>query len=158
MWMNHMNSPGFGRPLGSRSDIALTEQQLRSLGVLEQYDLAPVRTRLVWATLLPGARLDPVIFEFRRYLGLGVLTNDSIPMFSRAVDEVWHTALLFSRLYADLCTQAFGRFIHHDPVTAPATVEDTDQAWAYFSDLYTSLYGDLTELWLHDRQAQMAPH
>lgn len=31
------------------------------------------------------------------------------------VDDGWHTLLLFTRDYADICQRHFGRFIHHMP-------------------------------------------
>ncbi len=33
------------------------------------------------------------------------------------IDDLWHTYLLFTRQYQKLCLNAFGRFIHHEPVT-----------------------------------------
>jgi hypothetical protein len=34
-----------------------------------------------------------------------------------AVDEMWHTFMLFSEAYAEFCENHFGFFIHHMPTT-----------------------------------------
>ncbi len=34
---------------------------------------------------------------------------------SRVVDDLWHAFMLHTREYADFCTAAFGRFLHHSP-------------------------------------------
>jgi hypothetical protein len=133
------------RPLGVRPDVSLTDSQLRSLQVLQDYDLSPIRNRLLHVELMPLSYIDPLLFEFRRYLGLTVITQKSMPMFSRLVDQVWHTTLLFTRLYADLCQQAFGIFLHHDPATE--TSPDPVQSWREFEEAYTALYGEVSDLW-----------
>ena len=140
------------RPLGVRADTALSPGQLRSLVILQGYDLNPVRERLLRTELLTPALVDLMIFEFRRYLGLRLVQGRSVPMLSRAVDEVWHTALLFTRLYADLCQNVFGSFMHHDPATE--AWPDVDERWNDFNASYHSLYGPLGVLWDNARRAQ----
>ena len=43
----------------------------------------------------------------------------SVAMPSRAVDEVWHNAMLHSRFYAALCQERVGWFVHHEPGPVP---------------------------------------
>src|SRR5580765_8144967 len=94
------------RPLGVRPDVELTDAQWTALQRLQDYDLAPVRARLLKTGAPPTERVDDAIFEFRRFLGLAVVGYDRrLAVAGAAVDEVWHTCLLFSRLYADLCEQ-----------------------------------------------------
>ncbi|MEU7633837.1 hypothetical protein AB0C34_28310 [Nocardia sp. NPDC049220] len=38
-----------------------------------------------------------------------------IGMPSHAVDEAWHGFILCTRLYAEFCAAAYGRFLHHFP-------------------------------------------
>src|SRR5436190_1842688 len=108
-------------PLGIRGDVHLTDAQARGLQVLQDYELHVVRDRILRDPVWPPALVDLMIFEFRRYLGLRLMLGRSVPMLNNLVDEVWHTCLLFTRLYADLCDQAFGTFIHHDPAIEPWT-------------------------------------
>ncbi|HLH22212.1 MAG TPA: hypothetical protein VK066_06800 [Chloroflexota bacterium] len=127
-------------PLGARPAVPLTGAQWRTLEVLEDYDLRPVRERLRGEGAMPAAWLDEAIWEFRRYLGLRLVAGGRVPMLSQPVDAVWHACLLFSRLYADLCEHAFGEFVHHEPATEP----DPDPAgsWRRFADAYVRLYGE----------------
>ncbi len=127
------------RPLGARADALLTAAQLRGLQVLQDYDLRVVRDRILRDPIWPPALVDLLIFEFRRYLGLRLVLGHSVPMLNHLVDEIWHTCLLFTRLYADLCEQAFGTFVHHDPAVAPWT--DVEARWQDFVRGYEELYG-----------------
>lgn len=44
---------------------------------------------------------------------------------SHAVDEAWHGLILCTARYAEFCTSAYGRFLHHNPVDgAPAGLLD----------------------------------
>jgi hypothetical protein len=128
-----------------RPEVPLTEDHLRALHVLEAYDLTPVRDRLVDDGAMPQSWVDEALLEFRRFLGLQVVAPGSKIMFSRHVDHVWHTCLLFSRLYADYCDQAFGQFFHHDPATEPRS--DREGQFREFEQLYERVYGAPNRLW-----------
>jgi hypothetical protein len=133
------------RPLGVQPAIDLSGEQLRSLQVLQDYDLTPVRDRLVRDAVMPAGWVNEAILEFRRYLGLRILEPEPLMMFSKPVDNVWHTCLLFSRLYADLCQRAFGQFVHHEPATA--AVPQPGRCWDAFENAYERNYGPLNRLW-----------
>jgi hypothetical protein len=129
------------------------------LQVVQDYDLTRVRNRLLKEGWMPDTWIDEAIFEFRRYLGLRVLTGHSIEMFSVHVDEVWHTCLLFSRLYTDMCLEVFGYYLHHEPAPDPEppgrTIRDPWALWLEFEEAYVGAYGGLTRFWLlaRDRAA-----
>jgi hypothetical protein len=133
------------RPLGVRPEIALTEAQRHTLEVLQDYDLTPVRERLLRDASMPLSWVDEAIFEFRRYLGLSAVVPERVMMFSKQVDEVWHVCLLFSRLYAAWCDAAFGRFVHHEPARGPDP--DRQASWRIFEESYERLYGPPGRLW-----------
>jgi hypothetical protein len=142
------------RPLGARPDVRLTPAQLRTLAVLQDFDLGPVRARLVKDAAMPAGWVDDAILEFRRYLGLRVLHPEPIDMFSKHVDDVWHTCLLFSRLYAGYCEEAFGHFVHHEPASGhdaarggESSRPDRATRWRAFREAYEQMYGDLPRLW-----------
>jgi hypothetical protein len=134
-------------PLGLRSDVHLTAAQARTLQVLQDYDLSFVRARLLREGAMPMTWLDEALLEFRRYLGLRVLCGRMPMMFSKHVDAVWHSCLLFTRLYADLCQRAFGEFVHHDPVAVMGPVGDPAARWEEFVAAYERYYGPLGRLW-----------
>ena len=133
------------RPLGLKAGVPLSPTQLEAFRALESYGLDVVRNRLLRQGLMPSTWVDEAILEFRRYLGFRLLADRPPSMLSKPVDEVWHTCLLFSRLYADLCQQVFGSFIHHDP----ATIADPDPeaTWQAFVSAYRAAYGEPGRLW-----------
>ena len=133
------------RPLGMRADVPLTAQQAEALRILQAYDLEPVRSRLLRQGLMPSTWIDEAILEFRRYLGFRVLSDRVPAMLSQPVDEVWHTCLLFSRIYADLCQRVFGSFVHHEPATVPDP--HPDDTWKAFVETYRTTYGEPGRLW-----------
>jgi hypothetical protein len=136
------------RPLGVRADVPLTDAQWTALQRLQDYDLAPVRARLLKKGSLPADQVDDAIFEFRRFLGLVIVGYDRrLAVFSAAVDEVWHTYLLFTRLYADLCEQTVGHFVNHEP-SMGETGDDARllESERRFERAYSRVYGELTTL------------
>jgi hypothetical protein len=141
-------------PLEIRPQVSFSSEQRRRLCILEAYDLSAVRHRILVDGTLPHALVDEAILEFRRYLALNVLLGQPVGMISRQVDQVWHTCLLFSRLYADLCQQVFGHFIHHEPAGhAPPSAEahaaplDAISEVQAFEEAYTRVFGPLGRLW-----------
>jgi hypothetical protein len=49
------------------------------------------------------------------YLACLYADNQLIGMPSKAIDEAWHTMILFTREYETFCRRAFGRYLHHSP-------------------------------------------
>jgi hypothetical protein len=151
-----------GRPLGVRPEVPLTDAQRTALQRLQEFDLSPVRARLVKQAVLPADRVDDAIFEFRRFLGLLIFECHELPMLSATVDEVWHTCLLFSRLYADLCEQTVGVFVHHEPRNAHDASEDAEDdlsardRFRRFHQAYARIYGETTA-WLESGPPQAPP-
>jgi hypothetical protein len=133
------------RPLGLRPEVELESQHLRALSAIEAFDLSPVWQRLVRTSDMPPRWAAAAVFEFRRYLGLRAVFNRPIAMLSEDIDEVWHTCIIFTRLYAELCERAFGGFLHHDPATEAEV--DPHRDWQDFEAAYTHLFGAPGWLW-----------
>jgi hypothetical protein len=149
-----MNTFAHHLPLGIRPQVSLSTEQRRKLRLLEMYDLDAVRHRILIESTLPHALVDEAILEFRRFLALNVVLGRPVGMISKQVDQVWHTCLLFSRLYADLCQQVFGGFVHHEPaghaptVAAPSTAEAAAHSEVQeFEEAYRRVFGPLGRLW-----------
>jgi hypothetical protein len=140
------------RPLGVRPEVVLDDGQLHTLQVLADYDLGRVRSRLLREGAMPASWLDDAILEFRRYLGLRALEGQPLLMFSKQIDDVWHACLLFSRVYADLCQQAFGQFVHHEPADGPEP--DLEARWREFEAAYRRVYGEPHRLWRMGRASE----
>ena len=80
--------------------------------------------------LLTPKQLDLVLTGLRQYF-LACLAAQHRPiakqvgMPSKAVDDAWHEFIVMTREYADFCTKAFGRYLHHTPAAQmPEPVDD----------------------------------
>jgi hypothetical protein len=56
---------------------------------------------------------DQLLPEYQRFLGLIFLGYAPLGMFSRPVDEIWHSHVLCTHLYLDFCLRLHGRLINH---------------------------------------------
>jgi hypothetical protein len=136
--------------------VALSPTQLHALRAVDSFDLGQIRHRIQKKALLPPAYIDEALREFRRFLGLQALSQTPVPIFSQPVDQVWHTCIMFTGRYAELCELAFGRPIHHRPTTgheygsADASL-DARARFAGFRSLYERCYGPISALWLLGR-------
>ena len=79
--------------------------------------------------------------ELRRYLALCAV-NPGVPygMYG-AVDDLWHTFVLFTRDYSEFCEQVAGRFIHHVPTIEGTSGSSSDGYRRMLSD-YAELFGE----------------
>jgi hypothetical protein len=134
------------RPLGIRPEVQLTPAQECALKVLQDFDLTPLRDRLLRATMMPSGWVDEAILEFRRYMALE-LFEDGLTLFSKPVDTVWHTFLLFTRLYMEFCNTIFGYYIHHDPWLETKSAAARKPLLKQFVDAYERLYGPPGRMW-----------
>jgi hypothetical protein len=73
---------------------------------------------------------DMVILEkeLKRFL-IMTTTTSYLGMFSKDVDNLWHTFILFTKEYAEFGQRFAGKFIHHEPkISDTQTVEEQTQA------------------------------
>ncbi|WP_207537917.1 glycine-rich domain-containing protein [Sabulicella rubraurantiaca] len=74
-----------------------------------------------------------------------------------ALDEMWHTMILFTRDYAALCERHLGGFVHHDPAPEGPRELPSDEAFAAeITTLYTFVAEELGEetllRWFEERR------
>lgn len=55
--------------------------------------------------------------ELKRFLILAIEGDGRIGMYSKHVDNLWHTFILFTKEYEQFCNSFAGKFIHHAPLT-----------------------------------------
>jgi hypothetical protein len=89
---------------------------------IEAFSLDDIVPRLLKENDWTSAYLDRVLFEFKKYAFLCVISpqplSPSIP-----VDIVWHTFLLYTKLYwEDFCPKVLNQKLHHTP--SQGSVED----------------------------------
>jgi hypothetical protein len=63
----------------------------------------------------PRELIEVGLRQWLRCAGAALADDQVIGMPSRAVDEAWHGLVLCTATYADFCTRAYGRFLHHHP-------------------------------------------
>ena len=60
-----------------------------------------------------------------------------------AIDELWHTFVIFTREYAQFCDKVAGQFMHHVPEVQKSGVsDDTLEHYFAFLDDYEKVYGE----------------
>ena len=131
--------------LGLSNDLDLDHQQLEALAKLENFDLSVVQDALISRGGRSYQWSVEAIFEFRRYLAIRLLYPEPISMVSKDVDEVWHACILFTRLYASLCDQVYGLFLHHEP--AEPSDQLLNEEWEKFAGVHQHLFGTPGPLW-----------
>ncbi|RUT35565.1 hypothetical protein EJP77_00645 [Paenibacillus zeisoli] len=62
-----------------------------------------------------------------------------VPMFSRAVDEVWHEMLMYTQEYHQFSNRFLGQMLHHAPNGEPSIPMPNERAW--FDLVYVELFG-----------------
>ncbi|MGH0004846.1 hypothetical protein ACQU0X_32695 [Pseudovibrio ascidiaceicola] len=90
--------------------------------VAEQIDMSAVLTRYQKETGFSTDVVKAQQRELLRFLSLSAVVirvGKSYGM-AGAIDELWHTFVIFTRNYAQFCKQVAGCFLHHVPDTGGA--------------------------------------
>ncbi len=67
---------------------------------------------------VPEREARQLFDDVKRFLWLTTRTRYSIAPAARAIDEMWHTFLLFTRDYERFCKRYLGKMVHHVPATS----------------------------------------
>ena len=103
----------------------------RSYTAVAELELPPAVFRTCpWE---PRALIITGLRQWLRCCAAALRDEQLIGMPSRAVDEAWHGLILCTMRYQVFCAQAYGQFMHHNPVggalpdSPAATVPMTEQ-------------------------------
>lgn len=96
--------------------------------------------------------------ELKKYLILAIVHRGAElgnGMYSRDVDNLWHSFLLFTREYAAFCHEYAGFFIHHIPEIedgrSAEKLLETQQDFLAFIDTYEKTFNqEINPIWLLD--------
>ena len=85
---------------------------------------------------LSDEQCELVLANLREYfLICHMAKGQPVAMPSKAVDVAWHAFILHTREYKTFCKKAFGRFLHHTPISASTNSQDVDaslqRTWQY---------------------------
>jgi hypothetical protein len=96
--------------------------------------------------------------EVKRYLFLNRADQSKLwEIHSLRVDEVWHQFILFTRQYADFCTQYYGAYSPHSPSNAPVSAKNSASqkqvaTFKEFHAYYEKVFGEpLPDHWYDER-------
>lgn len=123
-----------------------------AIGLTNGFDLAPVTARYAERHGLAPEQAARIEGEFRRFFALAVASPRPVGIRSEPVDDYWHEAILFTRLYERLCRAVLGRFFHHDPTGG------SEARYARTWAAYTAAYGEEPDpaLWPRPEEAVLA--
>lgn len=109
--------------------------------------------------------------ELKRFLIMGMLKEDKnakIGMYSKDVDNLWHSFILFTREYQNFCATTVGFFIHHAPEVnkerkdaerTPEEWKEKRQAYKRFIEVYEQLFAEkIHPIWLLDGVEKVEMH
>jgi len=85
-----------------------------SVAIILNWNLEKVKMKML-SKGFDHEQLEKMEIEYKRFLTLVVKYSNRLPI-SSVVDEMWHTHILFTRDYENMCKE-LGCFIHHEPVT-----------------------------------------
>ena len=96
----------------------LNEKEARSL--LEKEDFSFVKHRLLIKKEDGGLgwseeKADLIEDQYKAFLFVCWKYNDAYNVPSKDIDEFWHSHILFTRSYKNLCDRLYGYFLHHQP-------------------------------------------
>lgn len=116
--------------------------QAKMKGVFEE-DLDFLREHLIARKLVAKTKVDRAILEYRKFICLVATGPRALPMYSKVVDEVWYSHILFTRQYMDFCAKTVGAYVHHQPTTNPVAQNTSNE----FIELYERYFGPLPNTW-----------
>lgn len=83
-----------------------------------------------------------VIEEYKKFIWLSTIMYVSP---SHQIDQVWHTHILYTKDYTEMCMKLKGKYIHHNPTSSKEKSER--KADPYFDTLrkYEDYFGSVPE-------------
>lgn len=130
------------------STIALpvTEEQRIALLRIDAEDFSHVAKRVKKD---PGMyhgfddkHLDAGILALKQYYAVALLDSKNMHAVTDRIDPFWHTHMLFSREYTAFCEEAFGHYLHHEPLDHDDTerVDAAERLYNYTLGVYDKLF------------------
>lgn len=134
--------------------LSLTEKQTQLWARLSRMQFDPPHApiqfidKLIRETGWTRSFAARAIDEYRKFLLLAATAGHSVSP-SEAVDQVWHTHLLYTRSYWAMCRDLLGFELHHEP--AIGSSEDRQKLTDWYArtlESYRAAFGDIpTEFW-----------
>ncbi len=128
----------------------LESDQRRLLRALENFEAPYLEEKLLSERVFQSKdEYQEAFTEFKKYASLAKLYGRDLGMTSKTVDAVWHQFILFTPQYHEFCNTFIGEYLHHVTKTSFTPTSKDDKA--RLVDAYTSIFGDLPEIWKTSR-------
>lgn len=117
----------------------------------QAYPLDPVIARYRKDSGLPDDVIALHEHEFRRFFALIAMAPERRYGIHSAMDDLWHTFLLFTREYKTFCSEVVGYFVHHCPEqSADVSKEELAAGYQLFLSDYERIFGEEppTSVWI----------
>jgi len=138
-----------------RQEKSIPASEMRGQQEVLDFEFPDLVTRISKEMELANEEAQALFKDMLRFLYMSGTHPDLRPFYPPpAIDEAWHTFLLFTREYEKFCHKHFGSFIHHSPLTEAmrqARAEGRTKPDCTL-DLAKSLFGNLSGNWAKDTQ------
>ncbi|MGV1915617.1 glycine-rich domain-containing protein [Rhizobium sp. 22-785-1] len=116
----------------------------RRAGIAEGFTLEPILARYCKDEGLSMEIAKDHRREMLRFLALSAtaVQHGKFYGMTGAVDELWHTFVIFTRDYAAFCDAVAGRFLHHVPESDGQMSENTFEHYLAFLDDYEAVFNE----------------
>jgi len=117
---------------------------LRATEVAMDFDLSHILARYRKEQSLPASIIADHHRELMRYLAMSAvgLHHQRYYGMLGAVDELWHTFVIFTREYAAFCDRVAGQFMHHVPVVERQASDGKINTYVLFLTDYQAIFAE----------------
>lgn len=88
-----------------------------ALRYLSELNLQYVVRRIVKGLKWELEEAEEAVRKYKNFLMLRCLYPELSIIPTRAIDEAWHSHILYTREYTQDCQRIFGKYMHHNPAT-----------------------------------------
>ena len=115
---------------------------LQAYRTARDFDLSHILARYKKEQSLPDDIIADHHDELMRFLAMSAVGMRHARFYGMlgAVDELWHTFVIFTREYAVFCDRVAGQFMHHIPVVDPQTKGGKVDEYLLFLTDYRTIF------------------
>jgi hypothetical protein len=116
--------------------VSIANRARENYGKIANFDIDDVIKRHMKDNHVDIQAAREQAVELKKFLAICSVTGVGM---AGPVDELWHTFVIFTRKYAEIC-ERIGSFIHHEPDTTIDDHENSVSGYARFLDIYELTY------------------
>ncbi|MCR8558773.1 hypothetical protein KXD93_14035 [Mucilaginibacter sp. BJC16-A38] len=107
------------------------------------WDLTAVRCYIIKKGYCAAEQIDQLEKQYKRFIFLCTMKGSKRVPFSYAVDQMWHSHILFTQDYISFCDKVNGKYIHHCPVEVDEENKTAIESLEFETlELYKTTFGE----------------